>query len=349
MPKIRFRSSADRIAAAGGPAVMAALITSAGFAATVPPADTWHDPLHRGRVVVRPTLRFALPTAPHERLSASADIEKARDSRPAKALIGNSPVSHVSYTLTHGRQSAATAELPGSRFTAIHVDGIADPAAAAGLVTLSKRKAALGQISERVEIAVAEPPAELVSSASAVSVPTGSPPRIGRPLVDRATWVSMTSRSDRDAMDGERSGALRVPEDATRPPVSAIDPSPATGDVGERRGAAELVARTAGPDAAEKAGIHDIGNGTRGTEFAVAVTVNGRAAGRMPLVIQDGANISVRLGTLLGVVQPMMESAVYRKLADSSAVDEFVTLNDLRAAGIPVRFGDDDRLVIGRR
>jgi hypothetical protein len=85
----------------------------------------------------------------------------------------------------------------------------------------------------------------------------------------------------------------------------------------------------------------------RRVEFQVAALVNGASAGRVPLRIVDGENISVRLGDLLATLEPKMDKAAYQALSTSHAAAEYVTFNTLRANGIAVRFDSQDRLILG--
>jgi hypothetical protein len=54
----------------------------------------------------------------------------------------------------------------------------------------------------------------------------------------------------------------------------------------------------------------------------------------------------VKLGELLALIEPMMDKSEFASLRASQAAGEFVTLNDLRAAGIEVSFDKEDRLVL---
>jgi hypothetical protein len=78
----------------------------------------------------------------------------------------------------------------------------------------------------------------------------------------------------------------------------------------------------------------------------VSATVNGGAVGRVALLIDDAENIQVRLSDLLAILEPELEPGLYAQLSDSQAAQSYMTLNDLRAAGIKVRFDENDRLVI---
>lgn len=83
-----------------------------------------------------------------------------------------------------------------------------------------------------------------------------------------------------------------------------------------------------------------------GIEFNVPTKINGTMAGNVPLLIADKQNISVKLGEILALIEPMMDKAEFAALSASSSANEFVTLNDLRAAGISVSFDKHDRLVL---
>ena len=78
----------------------------------------------------------------------------------------------------------------------------------------------------------------------------------------------------------------------------------------------------------------------------VSATVNGGAVGRVALLIDDAENIQVRLSDLLSILKPELAPGLYERLSDSQAAQTYMTLNDLRAAGIKVRFDENDRLVI---
>lgn len=86
-----------------------------------------------------------------------------------------------------------------------------------------------------------------------------------------------------------------------------------------------------------------------GLSFAVPARLNGADLGSVSLLIRDGENISVRLGDLLAALKPAIEPAVYERLSTSLAVDDYMTLNELRRAGISVRFDDRDNLLLGSR
>jgi hypothetical protein len=85
----------------------------------------------------------------------------------------------------------------------------------------------------------------------------------------------------------------------------------------------------------------------QGLAFDVATTVNGSSAGRVALLIRDGENISVRLADLLAAVQPTIDPGLYEKLSASQAAQSYMTFNELREAGIAVRFNDKDQLILG--
>ena len=86
-----------------------------------------------------------------------------------------------------------------------------------------------------------------------------------------------------------------------------------------------------------------------GLAFQLPASVNGVDMGAVALLIQNDHEISVRLADLIGLVGPMMTEAQNQELRQAAAAQSYVTLNQLRAAGIPVRFIDNDRLVLGHR
>ena len=78
----------------------------------------------------------------------------------------------------------------------------------------------------------------------------------------------------------------------------------------------------------------------------IPTKVNGAPVGSLMLQIRDNQSFSIRLADLLEVVEGTMEPALYERLNRSQAAQSYVTLNDLRAAGIAVRFNDEDQLLI---
>jgi hypothetical protein len=101
-------------------------------------------------------------------------------------------------------------------------------------------------------------------------------------------------------------------------------------------------------DAPSGTTIDRVGQTGHDVRFDVVARVNGDTAGRLPLLI-TGDTISVRLGDVLALLEPMMEPAQFAALNASSGAGEYVSLNRLRASGIAVRFDARDQLILGRR
>jgi hypothetical protein len=89
--------------------------------------------------------------------------------------------------------------------------------------------------------------------------------------------------------------------------------------------------------------------GRRSVALEVSARIDGVKAGRVTLLIRSGDDISIRLADLLAVAAPAMQTGIAERLGAAEAAQSYVTLNDLRAAGIAVRFDDDDRLLITTR
>lgn len=160
-------------------------------------------------------------------------------------------------------------------------------------------------------------------------------------MVGDEDWAAMTRATatpDTSPSAAERTAALRPPESSPRS-ISGAVPIP-LGPSAEEDAPARLAPVDTAP--AKRPGIARVA-------FDVAAKVNGTAAGRVSLLIKDGENISVRLADLLGILQPRIEPELYDRLAGAQAAQSYVTFNDLRAAGIAVRFDDRDRLLIGTR
>jgi hypothetical protein len=101
-------------------------------------------------------------------------------------------------------------------------------------------------------------------------------------------------------------------------------------------------------DAPSGTTIDRVGQTGHDVWFDVVARVNGDTAGRLPLLI-TGDTISVRLGDVLALLEPMMEPAQFAALSTSNSAGEYVPLNQLRASGIAVRFDARDQLILGRR
>lgn len=161
-------------------------------------------------------------------------------------------------------------------------------------------------------------------------------------MVGDDDWAAMArdaATPDPSPSAADRSAALRPQEPSPRP-ISGAVPILFDAPADEHDARAELAAVDKAP--AKHPGIARVA-------FDVAAKVNGAAAGRVSLLIQDGENISVRLADLLAVLQARIEPELYDRLAGAPAAQSYVTFNDLRAAGIAVRFDDRDRLLIGTR
>jgi hypothetical protein len=75
-----------------------------------------------------------------------------------------------------------------------------------------------------------------------------------------------------------------------------------------------------------------------GVETQIGVQLYGTRLGAVPLRVLGSGVPSVRLGDLLGLLRNRLDTTRYDRLATSAAADSYVSLGDLRAAGIPVRY-----------
>lgn len=81
--------------------------------------------------------------------------------------------------------------------------------------------------------------------------------------------------------------------------------------------------------------------------FAIPVQINGRQAGLLPLQISDGNKISVKLADFLEMFRDDPAAADLAPLTGTQAAQEYVTLERIRAAGIPLRYDvAQDRLTL---
>lgn len=75
-----------------------------------------------------------------------------------------------------------------------------------------------------------------------------------------------------------------------------------------------------------------------GVETRIGVQMYGERLGAVPLRVLGSGLPTLRLGDLLGLVQSRLTPGQYERLATSAAAEEFVSLDTLRKAGIPVRY-----------
>ena len=106
------------------------------------------------------------------------------------------------------------------------------------------------------------------------------------------------------------------------------------------RGGAQLAERTAAMQVLPALNLTD---GERSKYLALApeqltLRIGESAAGRVAVAMGDGSAMSVQLGGLLDALSDRLAPADFERLRSSSAADSFVTLDQLRAAGIALRY-----------
>jgi hypothetical protein len=70
----------------------------------------------------------------------------------------------------------------------------------------------------------------------------------------------------------------------------------------------------------------------------VSVRLNDSPAGNVDVRIGGDASLSIKVGTLLSVVEGRLDPALYAALSQSAGADAYVSFRELRAAGIDVRY-----------
>jgi hypothetical protein len=73
-------------------------------------------------------------------------------------------------------------------------------------------------------------------------------------------------------------------------------------------------------------------------EFAMATRINGQPAVPIPLRVTKDDRLWLRTGDLLSLVKKMMPQDQYDRLAASSAMEDYVTFDKVRSAGISLRY-----------
>ena len=69
----------------------------------------------------------------------------------------------------------------------------------------------------------------------------------------------------------------------------------------------------------------------------LAARVNGVRTGSLEIVQQD-RTIAVRLGSVLDVLHGRYDAEAYERLRGSRSAEAFVSIEDLRSFGIPIRY-----------
>jgi hypothetical protein len=257
-----------------------------------------------------PTLRFALAPASVAVSPPSAALASSRGAADLPKLHEPAAVSAVSYSLDSSIDFSAPAR----------------PTATAAIPVVA--------FSPRIESAAGMPEASAGPAVRQALVQTAEPGvQANEPFALLASAVSLPPVQPSASADMQ--GVQQSVMDETEPAANYA--SAAGSDV---QAGSELQSDNPGSN---------YKYGARGIEFDVAAKVNGVPAGKVPLLIADGENFSVRLADVLTVVEPMLDKAVYDSLSASQSAGEYVTLNTLRASGISVGFDANDQLIFGSK
>lgn len=76
----------------------------------------------------------------------------------------------------------------------------------------------------------------------------------------------------------------------------------------------------------------------RGVEFSMPVVIDGTMQGNVSMLVSQSQNAEVKLQDLLGIVAPMLSPEDLQRLGNSPAAGEYVSLRQLREAGIDLRY-----------
>lgn len=255
--------------------------------------------------------------SPAGRPSSAQDIGAGALADPV-AAAGAAAASH----LARPAATSATPVSAGSPIQPAVVGEIAEPAAKASPL----REPVPASLSDKPLDAVRAP----LSAARLAEI--GDHPRVG---LSQALPVEVTgSRRHRSSRaHGDRVASAFAA--ATR----TSSGSAAASQPGSHVRTADL--------ASSRSAISDYRMTARGVEFATIARTRGAASNRVHLLIADNQDILVRLADVLVLVRPLMAAAQYDRLSASAEADWFISLNDLRAAGIPVRFQENDELSFG--
>ena len=178
--------------------------------------------------------------------------------------------------------------------------------------------------------------------------------QVGFNLTQGASYALLASAVALSPTQASRSASEMTASKGMEPPVgvpsheeevsASLAPAAPTGTPGLTAQPGE-----AGAVAAPEQGASIYKYGVHGIEWEVEAVINGAPAGKVPLLIPDGENISVRLTDILKAIQPLMEPLAYDTLSASKSAGEYVTFNTLRASGIAVSFSSNDQLILGSK
>lgn len=82
------------------------------------------------------------------------------------------------------------------------------------------------------------------------------------------------------------------------------------------------------------------------THYAIGVSVGGRAAQPVPIMIDRADNILIGVSGLLASVRSLMDPGVYARLATSSAASAYVNVEKLRSLGFAINFDDQQNALV---
>jgi len=337
-----------RPAKAAAPALAAFLVTSAGVAAIAQPIEPRAEFVPPVRIVAPPVLAPAASGPVHAAtvrivLPAPTPLTRPRHQKfddslgfaPSRLDSIGSDLGAISPAIPQSMPKPAGAPLR----MAPDLTDAPQPISATPLVSAPLHK------SPAAGLAAARGISEADYSAAMRTISAKPEPK-AIPMVDAESRAALARVNGDDAAPSgtERLDALQP----DRSPPSALSMAPA-------RSLAQAAPQAARPVGMSPIRMQDDDGVTRyrrtaqGLAFDVSTTVNNASVGKVSLLIRDGENISIRLADLLAAVQPAIDPALYQKLSASQAAQSYMTFNELREAGISVRFNDNDRLILGTR
>jgi hypothetical protein len=341
-----------RSAKAAAPALAAFLVTSAGVAAIAEPIEPRTEFVPRARVVAPPVLAPAASAPVHVAtvrivLPPPAPLTRPRRQKFDESLgfaasrldSISSDLGTISPAIPKSVPKPAAAPLrmvPDPTDTPQPIS--ASPQMSAPKMSAPQRKAPAAGLAAARGISEAD-------YSAAIRTISASPKPKAIPMVDAESRAALARMNGDDAAAPSRTERL----DALQPDSSA---SPAL-SMAPARSLAEAAPNAVRPVGMSPIRMQDDDGVSRyhrtaqGLAFDVATTVNGASVGKVSLLIRDGENISIRLADLLAAVQPAIDPGLYQKLSASQAAQSYMTFNELREAGIAVRFNDNDKLILG--
>lgn len=297
----------------------------------------------------RHTGSFAVPTASEASLAVNSSVSQPQSAAPGPTLVAYQPARQAAALVPHTlspqldrvveAQDTPRSLLPTepSATTALIVTPPAEAPQQSAVRSLLP-DAPSGALAAPVS-PVAEPsaPSPIVRAGSAAPRPVAASGLAAPQTQTAGSALALASPGGKSGIEG-LAGLDDAQLSGVRPIIGEARQQAASA---KRRGSAAGAARpnartqTAEDTAPNPDKISAVGSGI---DMHVPVQIGGSTAGNLALHIAADSTTSVRLGDLLSLVEGQMDAQLFKSLQASSAVDSQVSLANMRAAGMQLRY-----------